>query len=665
MHTLENNILSISFDVKGMIISLIGQDKYEFVQSPGLWRIIYQRHMDQEIEMLAADVDCTSVNITGNRAELIHESELVRVRMTAMLEGCTVRFSAAIDCKADILIREFQFPYFNMGSLNDFSLIRSSFGGARFNDLREAFACFHTNYMGTDNKAVTMNELYPGEAATNCFCLFTPGHGLYFGSHDSTFQITLHHLRCSEDGIRASLVKYPFIGAGGKAQFDGFTLAPFNGDWHEAAGIYRAWADTWFKAPEPPQWVCDFNGWQRLIMRHQYGQTFFGYKDLPKMLADGMASGLDSLLLFGWWAEGMDAGYPNYVADEAQGGFSALRKGINAVRQEGGRTLLYFNGQLIDHSSEFYRESGRRISVKLERGDDHTETYSFGGEGTSLRQFGNRVFSTACFSSEEWVEVLRTCVDKTIELGCDGIFFDQFGMKLWPCFDASHGHPVPDMCGFATKAKIVEELHAYAESRKPGIAFGTEMVSDRLAPHVDFFHTVNCGYGRNWRGGDAFLEWFRFMFPEIIVSDREIRDENGDFKLRANHALQMGLKSDAEIFRCRATIAEAPKYADYMKDINRLRDEFREFIFKGRFLDDVPLHISNPEIRAKAFAAGKRLLIIVTHRKDETLSGQIAVPGYRYEKISGLGKFSLEVENNQCELVIEACAIAGLEFTRL
>jgi len=664
MNTLKNGNLSLSFDDNGMITSLFGLEQYDFVKESGLWRIIYQQGSEQEIELLASGTDFVGITYTEKGAELVHESEFVQVRIEVELKDDSICFNAEIGCKADILIREFQFPYFNMGDLPDFSLIRSSLGGARFDALKTAIAGCHTGYMGTDNKAVTMNELYPGEAATNCFCIFSSNCGLYFGSHDNSFQATLHHLRQSDNGICATFVKYPFLQKGASARIEGFTLAPFNGDWHQAALVYRRWADTWFKPSVPPQWVCDFNGWQRLIMRHQYGQSFFQYTDLPQMLADGMASGLDSLLLFGWWTEGMDAGYPGYMADEEQGGFDVLHKQICKTQEAGGKIMLYFNGQLIDHDSEFYRSTGSRVAVKIERGDEHTEVYNFGGEGTSLRQFGNRVFSTACFSCQEWVDTLKSCVDKAINLDVDCVFFDQFGMKLWPCFDASHDHPVPDMRGFDRKANVVEDLRRYVDTKKPGMAFGTEMISDRLAPHVDFFHTVNCGYGRNWRGGEAFLEWFRFMFPEIIISDREIRDDKGDYVHRTNHALQMGLKSDVEIYRCRATITEAPKYAKYMKDINQLRREFHDYICAGRFVDDVPFVISDSRVRAKAFEYEDKLLIIATHKENEAINCQLSVQSYQYAKANGLGVFSIEECGNHCEVVLEPGAIAGFEFQR-
>ena len=662
MKTLANEQLRIQFDNNGLISSLTGADGHEVVMAPGLWRIIYQHGDDMEIELLARDIPLSSLTISGSNVIITHESEIVKVCTLVQLKADRVQFDVTIENKSDFVISEFQFPYVNLGELPDSSLLWSSLGGELFNDLPATFAKWHSGYMGQDNEAIALNNLYPGQAAMNCFTILEYGRGLYFGSHDPTFQNTLHHLRSSDDGIRALLVKYPYIKKGESTTIEGFTIAPFSGSWHSAARIYRQWADSWFNSSTPPKWIREFNGWQRLIMRHQYGQTFFTYEDLPEMLADGMEAGIDTLLLFGWWKNGMDAGYPEYYADNNQGGFHVQKECIEKVHKNGGRVMLYFNGQLIDKATQYYREEGHRISVKDIRGVEHTETYNFGGAGTALRQFGNRVFTTGCFVCREWVNVLKNCIDIAIEAGVDAIFFDQFGNRLWPCGDPSHGHRVPDMRGFDTKAKIVGELHDYAESRKPGIGYGTEMVSDRLAPYVDFFHTVNCGYGRCWTGGEAFLEWFRYAFPEVIISDREIRDDKGDYKRRVNHALQMGLKSDVEIYRCRATIAEAPKYRDYLAEANALRKELNPFFVYGTFLDDVLVCSTNPDIRVKTYKLRDQILLFATHRQNESLEGMISLPGFEYQSHTGLGDFNVERQREQLFLELHADALVAILF---
>ncbi len=639
MKTLSNGEVSVSFDANGSISSLKGADGREWVVSPGLWRAVYSRGEDLEQELLSAALGKAHVEASDAAVSITHESDLLKVRVDVRLDGAGAAFDAKIEVKDDIVVREFQFPAFSLGQLPGVSLLWSYCGGGLIENISENLDKRHSAYMNQDNKAVQMGLAYPGECATNCFALLEKDGGLYFGSHDTSFQTTLHHFRKSSDGVRALLVKYPFLKRGESAGIEGFVLRPFQGSWHEAAKIYRSWADTWFKPPTPPKWIEDFNGWQRLILRHQYGETFFKYSDLPRMHADGDKVGVDTLLLFAWWNDGMDAGYPDYFADPKQGGLAALKDNIGKVKAKGGKAILYFNGHLIDKSTEFYKTVGQRIAIRDMRGIEHTETYNFSGAGTALQKFGNRVFATACYSCDEWFQILKRCVDTVIEAGADGIFFDQLGYKLWPCFDPSHGHPVPDMRGFETKVQVIKKLRDYIESRAPGLAFGTEWLADRMCQNADFIHNVTGGYGDSWGGGRHFIEWFRYCFPEVIVSDREIRDENGDFKRRVNHAVQLGLRSDVEIYRCRATIAETPKYGAYLAKADALRQEFKAFLHEGKFLDDAPLSISKAEIRAKAFESGSRLLVVATHRLSKTLKGSIVAKGFKFVSAKGLGEF--------------------------
>ena len=37
--------------------------------------------------------------------------------------------------------------------------------------------------------------------------------------------------------------------------------------------------------------------------------------------------------MFGWWKEGMDAGYPEYTADDTQGGDEALKNTLKKSKR--------------------------------------------------------------------------------------------------------------------------------------------------------------------------------------------------------------------------------------------------------------------------------------------------------------------------------------------
>ena len=105
----------------------------------------------------------------------------------------------------------------------------------------------------------------------NCFGLFGEKQGLYFGSHDETFQDTWHGLRAykgssgQHDVLEFGFFKYPHCFCGETWTCNANVIAPYSGTWHVASRIYRDWADTWWDYQEAPLWVREMKSWQRVI----------------------------------------------------------------------------------------------------------------------------------------------------------------------------------------------------------------------------------------------------------------------------------------------------------------------------------------------------------------------------------------------------------------
>ena len=228
------------------------------------------------------------------------------------------------------------------------------------------------------------------------------------------------------------------------------------------------------------------------------------------------------------------------------------------------------------------------------------EVYPFGGDGTALRQFGSKVFVTACPGSGEWLEILKGLVDKATELGCSGVFFDQLGYRSVPCCDPAHGHRVPFMTAGAAKAEMVKQLRAYVKSRNPEMSFGIEWFNDVTGFHADYIHNI-------FDSGNPFHcpEFVRYLFPELVTTDRCIRDDR-DIERRVNLAIRLGLRSDVEIYRCRALIDETPHYKEYLTRANAFRERNRALILDGRFRDTVGASCDNPKVGFAVFEAGRR-----------------------------------------------------------
>jgi len=675
MHSLKNGSIEMKLDGRGLLLSLKSKDsKHDYAGGQGLWRLIYSDGLELEREVKAEDCvpeikkseDSLSLRYKKMRDE---RGELkFSLEISAKLKGDEIVWSAELaNHEEGKVIRELHFPQVRSCKLKEGQrLIWSHAGGERFKNVHKEVRSRHTQYIAKDNMEVRLWSLYPGMSAANAFTLEDGEEGLYFGSHDPDFKYTLHLLGATESDLNIGMVKFPYLEKGGKWRAEGYVLSPYRGTWREAASKYRAWASSWFKPAPVAKHVQEMSGWQRIILRHQYGEVHYRYDQLEQIYRDGISAGIDTLFMFGWHRDGHDAGYPEYEFDEGQGGFEALKENVAKFRKAGGKVILYFNGQLIDMNTKFYRETGKRISVKKADGNEHMEVYPFGGAGTALRLFGNKTFVTACPACREWHEVLKGFVDKAVALGVDGVFFDQLGFLSQPCFDKSHGHPVP-LIDIRAKAEMLKGLKDYAKSKNPEMSIGIEWLSDVTAQHVDYVHNMDGGSRavNDWKGkGEkpelrTFMEWFYYMFPEVRTTDREIRDDT-DIERRVNRALLKGLRSDVEIYRCRRTIAETPRYREYLAKANELRAKYRNLILNGEYRDSETFSVDSEELDASSFERDGRIAVLLTQSHRPSIKAKLKAPGCQFLEAAGLNGFkatpcedgSIDVEIGKDALLI-------------
>lgn len=658
MPTIANRQVRVSFDSAGNLTELRHlATGHNYAGGRPVWRLYFRRGDAQDCEALPP----------GQPAAIEASPERIRLRYDhALHDGQPVAFGVTVDValaadgphwgievanrSAELAVTECQFPLIGGLALTpNQALIWSKIGGERIADLRQALRAQHTAYMGPDFRFTGMWTLYPGlNAAVNCYLLAGPDDGLYCGCHDTTFEYTAHAFRLYGDALEAGFARYPSIVAGGTWCFDGFVVTPYQGTWHAGADLYRRWAASWYVPPRPPAWVRRMNGWQRVIMKHQYGDIHYRYDEMPRMRDEGRAAGIDSLFMFGWWASGMDNGNPAYVPGEDLGGPQALADGIRAFQSDGGAVILYSSGKLIDTTTDFYRRSGRAIAIKDALGNEVREAYRFRWLGTRYPNFGNRTFAVACPATEAWWQVLKGVADYAHTLGCRAVFYDQLGMGDQPCCDPTHGHPTPYLGITKGKADLSARLLAYVKQLNPDMAMGVEWLTDLGAQQADFIHNLSgfCGATNDWRRtgekprSSAFIDFFRYLFPEVVMSDREIRDDT-DIERRVNHALLKGLRSDVEIYRCRRTIAATPHYAAYLAKANGLRQRQARFLLEGTYRDTLGFETDNDQVDARAYVADGQTAVVLTQSHLESTRAVLSVPSGAVVATDGLGDYAV------------------------
>lgn len=675
---LKNDKVQFQVDEKGNLVSLKNVvANREYAGGEGLWRIVYEDGLSLE-ESIESENAPVEVKKDGNKISLDYGGDF-KVKILCELKGDEIHFSSEIKNDSPYkIVREFQFPMLKSANLKkDTVLYWPQANGHRLPDIRAWLRGGFRSYMAQDNKAIEQYSMYPSPQSMNYYVLDDSDASLYIASHDPEFEKTLHLVRMRKiggkgefkyGGVDFAMAKYPFLKPGESKKFADYVVSPHVGDWHVSAKKYRKWADTWYKHIPIDQDFKDSNGWQRIIMRHQYGKVFFRYDQLPEIRKVGKEAGLDTILMFGWWKEGMDAGYPEYSADDTQGGDDALRKYIKEFQKDGGKVNLYFNGQLIDMSTKFYRDLGKKVSIKRADGTEHMERYPFGGDGTGLRVFGNKTFVTACPAAKEWLEVLKGLADRAIALGADGVFFDQLGYKSELCYDKSHGHAIPCQNIMKYKHEMLAKLRDYVRSKKPDMSMGIEWVSDPTSMYADYIHSVepNLHITRKDKNGvpiTTFAPMYQYTFPEVYATNRDIYN-NEDVARRCNLTVLRGWRDDAAVYRCRATLDDAPVYKEYLGKIAPLRNKYRDLILNGTFRDTDLAKCSTPQLPYSTFENGDKMAVVATQSHKDSVAASFEAEGYKFVGGDGVGNFSISADGDKAKVEVKKDGLVVLTFKR-
>ena len=645
-YTLTNEKLEVSITEDGSLASLkdvlTGQD---YASGGYLWRLYYDSPREKEIQITGSgqsprvSQDGDTVTIRYATLKSRGEELDISLNLRVMLEDDLIRFAVEMENNVPhTVIREIHYPLVrNINLPSDHKLYTSEAGGKLYENPVQLIGgqLSASPYKSPEQYFRSKDVKYGYKVFMNCFALIGEDQGLYFGSHDDSFQDTWHGIRVYKgengvfDELECGFYKYPHCFSGQKWECDANVVSAYCGTWHVASGIYRRWVDTWWEHREEPLWLREMNSWQRIIFKHQYGEYFFKYPDLYGRIKDVDRSvNSNAVFLFGWWAEGMDHGNPDYSPDESQGGDAALREAIAKYQSDGSRLLLYYNGKLIDKESSFYRSGlGSQVCRHDNTGSEIHEQYRFTGNGTWLGEYDARTFAVATMMDSVWNQVLFSLQDRAYNLGASSVFFDQLGYveKQSTNWDCSGEYPVPDVYGIAKRAQMLKLLRDRYALKAPDFALGAEGTVDVLAQYCDYTH----GYPAN-DGPERFWNFFRYTFPELIFTDRGQRDDTDVYK-HVNTTVLDGQRNDIEIYRCRDLIDDCPVYQDYLSKVNALKTKYRDELLLGRYNDVLGFRSTDVRVDARSFISGDRIAVVAANQLREPciLKTKISVHGYR------------------------------------
>ena len=654
---IENKFLRLEFGNDGSLLSFRNLiTGTELIAPRGLWQLICNSGDNQEVE-LSAKRSTSRIAVAPRKFKIEYRDpvgsngEKFNVSVTILgqivNEDLYLKITVFNNMSKDNVIKECHFPLFSLSEASaQMAFHTSEQGGTVWPCPAAALKGDLEADCGWGNqlykRCITR---YPGSAAMNCFELNSGSEGFYFGNHDESFQFTCHLVEEESSGsVKLGMIKLPFLAAGNQVTYEGFVISAHTGSWHKGADKYRGWAEKWFKLHEARESVCNSSGWQRIVMRSQNGEKINSFGDLAGVCDDGLKAGIDTSILLGWHGGGHDNDYPNYVISAA--GKEELVKGVEACRAKGGKAVLYADGLLIDHNSDFYRYgNGKNVSTKDLRGNEHIVSLSSPGSGICNAVFGGRTFSPACPSSREFFGMLKKFIDLAADARADGVFFDRIGAGDELCCDSGHGHAVPFTTIMETRSAVLAKLKTYAGNK--GLSLGIGQIADVTARHADYVHPEiygadavdpdRSGKNENLRIRRDF-SFFRYVFPEVNLVCREKGGDEKDMIRRSNCMLVRNIPVDIEISCARCSVAEVPAYQEYLGGISAFRKKHEDLLQGAKFTSDLFYVCDSDEVfSAGHLAPDGSLIIMVTLSHLDKCKVSFKTPGFKFDSADFLG----------------------------
>jgi hypothetical protein len=120
---------------------------------------------------------------------------------------------------------------------------------------------------------------------------------------------------------------------------------------------------------------------------------------------------------------------------------------------------------------------------------------------------------------------------------------------------------------------------------------------------------------------------FSAAFPEVYLTDREIRDDS-DVEFPVNQLLIQQRRSDVEIYRCRANITATPHYKEYLKLVNDLRSRYKDILLNGQMTGAREVVCSDPVVICNAFRKDGQLAVVMTQSSKDSVTAEFVIRGY-------------------------------------
>ncbi|MCY4061194.1 MAG: DUF6259 domain-containing protein [Chloroflexi bacterium] len=595
----------------------------------------------QQVSTVEVDEDGLGVVFTWDSVTSAYGGEhRIKLVMSVTLSGQQAAFSLSIDNQSEHAVETVHFPYF---------------GDVQRPPGAEAFEAFHYGYAEAvrrklyptfDNTLGYYGFDYPvqygpdswrsGAPAVPYVLLRSADEGLYVGINEPSAELVAWHneLRPGYDSAidfrvpesssisglevatRFAAIHLPYIQPGESRSLTPIAVQPFQGGWQNGVDVYRRWRDSWMATPDIPEWARQPHAWWQLHINSPEDELRIPFTELGKIGEEAARHKVRAIQLVGWNDGGQDQGNPSHDPDPRLGTFDDLKAAIAEIQSHGVKLIIFAKFTWADRATEWFREELHRLAVK----DPYGDYYHYNGyqyhTATQALNINTKRLIPMCFGSDEYFSVCATEFQKVLDLGADGILYDenQHHSPALLCFDESHGHrlgfPV-----FSQDNAFQQHLEKMSREVNPDFLFAGEGVYDWQ------FEVYHLSYHRSWDKRHVPLS--RYMLPQmpLMTAISGFNDRN-----MINQCLLYRYIMSYEPYNFKGHLDDFPLTMDYGARMDALRGELRDTFWDGEFRHEAGAAVTNSGGEAHHPYA-------VYHSKSSGLPG-VAIANYEDEAIA-------------------------------
>lgn len=286
----------------------------------------------------------------------------------------------------------------------------------------------------SEDKPKVYSRSFPG-GSVQLFLLYDrelKRNGLYFSSQDTTstaksisFSIAPGHVGCSATCLVPDKTVTDEFSPG----YD-VVVGSFDGNWVDAAGIYREWAldqrfcrESRFHNGQSPEWLEKTAFW--IWNRGRSSNVLKEAEDFKDRI------GLPVNVYWHWWHGcPYDEGFPEYVPPKE--GREPFVEAVARAHEKGIHSLVYMNSYQWGDSTESWKTEGAgEYAARKEDGSTHRHVY---------QKFSGNGLTPMCMATQFWRDKYSSLCDTVVNrYHVDGVYMDQACMNL-VCYDPDHGH---------------------------------------------------------------------------------------------------------------------------------------------------------------------------------------------------------------------------------